>query len=100
MTSMDGMDSDLYGDDKPDKPSPKSVDEQEAMDPEALVSLKVLTGKHGPPEVGDEIVVKVQSIHGDQAVITYAPDKPGEGEESESEPKGESDDMEELNSKY
>lgn len=98
MTSMDGMDSDLYGDDKPDsKESPKSVDEQESMDPEALVSMKVLTGKHGPPEVGDEIVVKVKEIHGDQAVISYAPEKPGEGEE---ESEGESDDMETLNKTY
>lgn len=97
MHSMDGMDDSLYGDDKPDsKQSPKSVDEQESMDPEALVSLKVLTGKHGPPKVGDEIVVKVTGIHGDQASISYAPEKPGEGEESESE----EPDMEELNSKY
>ena len=92
------MDSDLYGDDKPDKASPKSVDEQEAMDPEALVSLKVLTGKHGPPKVGDEIVVKVTSIHGDQAAISYSETPPGDI--GESEPKGESDDMSELNSKY
>lgn len=92
------MDDSLYGDDdaKPDKP--KSVDEQEAMDPEALVSMKVLTGKHGPPKVGDEIVVKVTAIHGDQASIQYAPEKP-EGEEEGMEHE-EPDEMAEVNSKY
>ena len=99
MTSLDGMDSDLYGEDAPQKPDSetKSVDEEEQMDPEALVDLKVLTGKHGPPKEGDEIVVKVVSIHGNQAVIQYAPEKPG-GESEDKEP--DEDDMEELNSKY
>jgi hypothetical protein len=100
---LEGMDSSLYGEDAPapdapeseDKPQdgkPDSVDEQEAMDPTSLVDLKVLTGKHGAPKEGDEIVVKVVKIHGDQAEIEYAPEKEGEGDK---EP-----DMEELNSKY
>lgn len=95
MTSLDGMDDSLYGEDtpKPDSQT-KSVDEEEQMDPEALVNLKVLTGKHGPPKEGDEIVVKVVSIHGDQAVIQYAPEKPSEDKEPDE------DDMEQLNSKY
>lgn len=102
---MDGMDDSLYGDDMPDKEeSPKSVDdkEKEDMDAQSVVDLKVLTGKHGPPEVGDEIVVKVVSIHGDQAVIKYAPEKP-EGDEEEHEGmdhEKDHDDMEEINSKY
>ena len=89
------MDSDLYGDDAPEKPDQtKSVDEEEQTEPDALVDLKVLTGKHGPPKEGDEIVVKVVSIHGDQAVIQYAPEKPSEDKEPDE------DDMEQLNSKY
>lgn len=101
MTSLDGMDDSLYGEDTPQKPDSetKSVDEEEQMDPEALVNLKVLTGKHGPPKEGDEIVVKVVSIHGDQAVIQYAPEKP-EGSESEEAGEREKDEMQEVNSKY
>lgn len=101
MTSMDGMDDSLYGEDMPEKPSNKSVDdeEKEDMDPQEVVSLKVLTGKHGPPKEGDEIVVKVVSIHGDQAVIKYAPEKGGE-EEGEDHKEMDHDDMEEINSKY
>lgn len=98
--AMDGMDDSLYGDDMPKGGSkPDSVDEQESMDPSALVDLKVLTGKHGPPKEGDEIVVKVVKIHGDQAEIAYAPEKPGGKEGEDHEGMGH-DDMEELNSKY
>lgn len=89
------MDSDLYGEDESKGGKTESVDEQESMEPSSLVDLKVLTGKHGPPKEGDEIVVKVVKIHGDQAEISYAPEKP----EGESEP-GEDKEMEELNSKY
>lgn len=92
MTSLDGMDDSLYSDDAP-KGKTESVDEQEQMDPTSLVDLKVLTGKHGPPKEGDEIVVKVVKIHGDQAEIEYAPEKPKEAEPDE-------DDMSQLNSKY
>ena len=97
---MDGMDQSLYGDDTPDKPDKgkqtESVDEQEAMNPTALLDLKVLTGKHGPPKEGDEVVVKVVKIHGDSAEVEYAPDKPEE-DHDESKPH---DDIEEINSKY
>lgn len=91
---MDGVDDSLYGEDTP-KSKPESVDEEEAMNASALVDLKVLTGKHGPPKEGDEIVVKVVKIHGDQAEISYAPEKPDEE-------KGEEADLElaEVNSKY
>lgn len=100
---MDGMDDSLYGEDSPKQDSskqpPKDKSEDESMEPEALVDMKVLTGKDGPPKEGDEIVVKVVSIHGDQAVIQYAPEKPDKGKTSgESEP--DEDDMEQLNSKY
>lgn len=100
---MDGFDDSLYGEDKtPDKPDkgnkPESVDEQEAMDPTVLVDLKVLTGKDGvKPKVGEERVVKIVAIHGEEAEIKYAPEKPEEEDHDESKPH---DEMAELNSKY
>lgn len=100
MPMMDGVDEGLYDSETPQKPDSKaeSVDEQEQMNPESLVDLKVLTGKHGPPKEGDEVVVKVVKIHGDQATIAYAPEKPDE-ESKESETESDSD-MEKLNSEY
>lgn len=98
MTSLDGMDDSLYSEDSPQKPDqgkPESVDEEEQMDPTVLVDLKVLTGKDGiKPKVGEERVVKVVAIHGDQAEIEYAPEKPDEGDSMEK------DEMAEVNSKY
>lgn len=92
------MDDSLYAEDTPSKPDTgkeaETVDEQESMDPTALVDLKVLTGKHGPPKEGDEVVLRVVKIHGDSAEVEYAPEKP----EKEEEP--DHDDMEEINSKY
>lgn len=101
MTSMDGMDDSLYGD-SPDKEEskPESIDEEEAMNPSSLVDLKVLTGKHGPPKEGDEIVVKVVKIHGDQAEIAYAPEKPDE-ESGETKPDMEPDEeLAKMNKEY
>lgn len=100
MTSLEGVDDSLYSEDSPPKPEqgkPESVDEQEQMNPTALLDLKVLTGKHGPPKEGDEVVVKVVKIHGDSAEVEYAPEKPDEDSGMEHE---EVDDMEEVNSKY
>jgi hypothetical protein len=99
--NMDGMSDELYGggEDAPPKPDSKpSVDEQEQMNPTTLVDLKVLTGKDGiSPKVGEERVVKVTAIHGDQAEIEYAPEKPDESEGSETESDPE---MSKLNSEY
>lgn len=96
---MDGMDDSLYEGDSesPEKPDTKTVYEEESMEPTSLVDMKVLTGKHGPPKEGDEIVVKVVKIHGDQAEIQYAPEKPDDDKE---ESHDDEHDMEELNSKY
>ena len=100
--STEGVDSSLYDSGEPetppeDKPKAESVDEQEAMDPTSLVDLKVLTGKHGAPKEGDEIVVKVVKIHGDQAEIEYAPEKASETKEDDS---GEDPELASMNSKY
>jgi RecJ-like exonuclease len=95
-----GIDETLYDSETPQKPDSKaqSVDEEEAMNPTTLVDLKVLTGKDGvAPKVGEERVVKVTAIHGDQAEISYAPEKPdeSEGKATESDPE-----MTKLNSEY
>jgi exosome complex RNA-binding protein Csl4 len=98
---LEGMDSSLYSEDAPATDTekapdgkPESVDEQEAMDPTSLVDVKVLTGKNGAPKEGDEIMVKVVKIHGDQAEIEYAPEKAEKGEPDSD------DDMETLNKTY
>jgi len=100
MPTMDGVDESLYDSETPQKPDSKaqSVDEEEAMNPTTLVDLKVLTGKDGvAPKVGEERVVKVVAIHGEQAEVQYAPEKPDESEGSETEYDPE---MEQLNSSY
>jgi hypothetical protein len=90
MTSVEGVDDSLYGDDKP-KDAPESVDQEESMNPTTLVDLKILTGKDGaPPKVGEERVVKVVAVHGDQAEIEYAPEKP-DNESTETKPDMEPD---------
>ncbi len=97
---MDGMDDSLYSDDTPksgDKPD--SVDEQEAMEPTAMIDMKVLAGKHGPPKEGDEVVLKVVKVHGDQAEVEYSETPPESIGEGESSPES-GDDMEQINSKY
>lgn len=74
---------DLYAAGEPSKGKPESIDEEEAEDmaETAVVPIKVLQGaKAEPVKVGDEIVVKVTSVQGDQAQIKYAPEKPGADE--------------------
>ncbi len=97
------MDHDLYGEeemmhkDEMHKDQNRSIDEEESMHPASLVSLKVLTGKDGvAPKVGEERVVKVEAIHGDQAEIIYAPEKPDEDHEEMDE----EEELNDLNSKY
>lgn len=77
----DGMDS-LYGGDKAEPANPpESIDQEEAetMEASAVVPMKLLMGKSAEPlKVGDEVVVKVKGIHGDEAEIEYSQTKPGE----------------------
>lgn len=77
----DGMDS-LYSQDMEKSGAPhESVDQEEAeaMQDTAVVPMKLLMGKHTEPlKVGDEVVVKVKDIHGDEASIVYSETKPGE----------------------
>ena len=59
-------------------------EEREQMNMTATVPLKVLQGKHpDAPKAGDEIVVKVKEINGDQAIIEYSETPPGEIGEGE-----------------
>jgi len=70
---------------KEGKQPPKTVDEQEAgeMETSAVVPLKLVTPQDGKGvKVGDEIMVKVTAINGDQATIAYAKGKGPEGQGS------------------
>lgn len=87
--SGDEMDSETYGapvtaPEKPAETKP-STDEQNAMDDTALVPTKVLSPEGDSLKEGDEIVVEVVSVHGDQAIVKYAPKKGGETEEPQTE---------------
>ena len=58
----------------------ESIDdhEREEMSASAVVPLRVLQSEDREPvKEGDEIVVKVRAVHGDEATIYYAPKKPG-----------------------
>jgi hypothetical protein len=63
------------------KGAPESVDQEEAesMEATAVVPMKLLQGKSAEPlKVGDEVVVKVTELHGDEASIAYSQTKPSE----------------------
>jgi hypothetical protein len=76
----EGAMDDLYGEGgEMPKGEKESVDEKSAMMAKTLVPLKVLQkDDQDKVEVGDERVVKVVAIHGDEAEVVYAT---GEGEE-------------------
>ena len=95
----DGLDN-LYAQQEPeDNEGRESIDQEEAeeMQTTAVVPVKLLQGEGGEPlKVGDEVVVKVQELHGDEATIIYAPK-----EETPAEPMAEGTgekDLESLNS--
>lgn len=72
----------------PDQPAkedkePETTDEEiEQNQHSALVPNSVLTGPDGKaPKAGDEIVLKVVKVYGDEAEVAYAPaKKPGASE--------------------
>ena len=81
------MDS-LYAGDSQREENRETVDDESAEESagKAVVPLKVLQGKHPEaPKEGDEIVVKVVRVFGDEAEIAYSETPPeeigGEGEE-------------------
>jgi hypothetical protein len=76
-TEMD----DLYSGSHGEKQKPKTVDEEEKEDmaDTAIVPVKILTGGSDEPlAVGDECVLKVKEINGDQAVVMYSKTPPSE----------------------
>lgn len=82
----DEMDELYQGGSEPDEGNGQSIDEEEKEDmgKSAVVPLAVLTGKKGgPPKVGDEIVVKLKAIHGEDGEIMYSETPPGEIGEGE-----------------
>lgn len=83
MAENDEMDG-LYsgGDDKGAPPASIDQEEQNEMQETALVPVKLLDPHDGKGiKVGDEIVVRVKALHGDEAEIAYATGKGGEGDE-------------------
>lgn len=94
MAENDEMDG-LYGDGEDKGAPPASIDqqEQEQMQETAIVPVKLLDPHDGKGiKVGDEIMVKVTALHGDEAEIAYASGKSGEGDEGE-EGKKDGDEM-------
>jgi hypothetical protein len=76
----DSMDE-LYSGSHGEKKTPKTVDEQEKeeLGDTAIVPVKILTGGSDKPlETGDEVVLKVKEINGDQAVVYYSKTPPSE----------------------
>jgi hypothetical protein len=63
----------------PKEGAAETVDQEEAEnDATALVPMKILQGKHPDPvKVGDEVVLKVTAVHGDEAEVAYSETKPG-----------------------
>lgn len=91
-----GVDEDLYD---PGTPKPKSVDEQEAEEPTALLPKSILAGKKFDP--GDEVVLKIVAMHGDEVEVEYATEKPGEEDHDESKPHDDMDgELSSMNSEY
>jgi len=97
----DSMDQMYKGETMDETSPPESVDqqEQEEMSKTAVVPMSVLMGDHTEPiKVGDEVVLKVKSIHGDQAMVEYSETPPGEighdearGESGDEDPNAELD---------
>ena len=88
MGAEEPMDELYGGGEGEDTQGAKTIDQEteDEMGDEAVAPLKVLMGKHTDPlKVGDEVVVKITGIHGDQATFTYSETPPGEiGKEGES----------------
>lgn len=90
MPNPNAMATEDYYSDAPDSAPDKSADApktDEGEMPVATLPKAMLMGKDFKP--GDEIVLKIDSIHDDEVVVSYAPEKPKEGEgEGAPEPGG------------
>lgn len=77
---------DLYSEARPKDRTPAGPEEEDEADgaPTAVVSLDVLKGPDGEaPKEGEEIVVRVVKVYGDEAEVEYAPKHDGESEDEE-----------------
>lgn len=92
MAHMDDMAS-LYSEEEQDEApmdeGSKESEKSEVQPHSELVSKKLMGGQEVKP--GDEIVVQVVAVHGDEVEVKYAPHKEGGQEES-----GEMDEDEQL----
>lgn len=89
-----GMSDAYESDDTEAKSKPETVDEeeQEQMERKAVVPVKVLMGNHTEPiKAGDEVVLKVTDVNGDQATVVYSETKPEDIDEEEGEGDGDED---------
>ena len=93
MTSMEGVDEDLYGEGGESKPETDSVDGQEEQEATDLLSKSSFPGGC---KVGDKYEIEITGDHGDQFSVKVA--KPEE-EETKPEP-GSDTDLEKMNSEY
>lgn len=76
---MDSLYASGENEESPASKDKETVDQEEAeSDSTALVPMKVLQGKHPDPvKEGDEVVLKVVAVHGDEAEVAYSETKPG-----------------------
>lgn len=98
----EGMDA-LYQDGPESKGNTESVDQEnrEEMDHQASVPVKVLMGKHTEPlKEGDEVVVKIDKVDGENALISYSETKPSEIGETPPNEMSADDELEELGKQY
>lgn len=83
---------DLYSDgDASQESQGEATPEKDA--PTALLPKSILMGKKF--NVGDEVVLKITGMHGDEISVAYAPEPSGEEGYGEGEPAG-SPEMEEM----
>ena len=88
-------DAEMYEDGGPDEQKPEDQADDKHEDdqsPVTTIPKSLLAGKDFAP--GDEVVFQIVSLHENEAVIRYAPEKPKEGAEGEESAKpemGESD---------
>lgn len=108
--AADDMDSLYSGGDMPEKgesgEQPETVDQEneEQMSKTAVVPMSVLMGKHTEPlKEGDEVVLKIKAVHGDEAEVEYSETPPGEigkGEPGEGMEESSDDELDRLGKEY
>jgi len=98
--SDDGLDA-LYSQEEPENnEGKKSIDQEESEDMEEtqVLPVKFLQSDGPPLKPGDEVVIKVKSIEGDQAIVMYAPHKEKEETAGETGPEETGEEVDSLNS--